>query len=267
MGDEEDDERTRQIRQQRGRRGNGKATMSPLKQREKSTKAHVHVFKHNLKALKRLQLERERLDAIAANEAGPSAPTGIRDGTLPNTPTDMLMVPEGCLALDGCLTSSDDIPEHPMDVDDVRAVDTPSFDDCPGSSISPFPELSFSAAAVEELDDPGTRTPPYSPCSLTNATIPLATSRDATTTLKDKKERGPTERSIADTKHWQALLPKIRAPFQLYLTQRYQATSSSFVEASQIDSDCRKECTRSKIEVDCLFLECTSSALRSSPIH
>jgi hypothetical protein len=62
MGDAEDDERTRKARLRNGRRGNGKATLSPVKQREKAAKAYVHVFKHNIKALKILQREREMLE-------------------------------------------------------------------------------------------------------------------------------------------------------------------------------------------------------------
>jgi hypothetical protein len=146
--------------------------MSPLKQHEKSAKAHVHVFKHNLKALKKLQLERQQLDAIAANEAGTSGLMVPHDGTLPNTATEMVMVPEGSLALEGFRTISDDISEHPMDVDD--AVDTPPFDVRPTSPIFPFPEVSCSTAAVEQLDDQGAWTQPYAPCSQTDATIPLA---------------------------------------------------------------------------------------------
>jgi hypothetical protein len=268
MGDPEDDERTRRARKRKGRRGNRKATLSPVKQREKASKAYVHVFKHNIKALKLLQKEQEMLDAMVEEwelgetlhltcQNGPSVECtidGMDDGTSHGVETGT----ESPVTLVAC-------PGDPPA--DAMAIDPPEHawaDVCPeggGDNNDPTamevpPGWTTSEACWEQWDIGSSVTDcsaiPDDEATMGRLQVELDI-RDA------RKRQLPTDRNMADNKHWMALLPTLCVPFLDYITRRYQVTTSTFVDSVQLESDCTTSCTRNTAEVDCLFLECRYS--------
>jgi hypothetical protein len=271
MGDPEDDERTRRARERKGRRGNGKATLSPVKQREKASKAYVHVFKHNIKALKLLQKEREMLDAMVEErelgetshstcQNGPSVERTI-DGMDDDTSHGAETGTESPVALDAC-------PGDPPA--DAMAIDPPEHaraDVCPeggGDNNDPTvrrdmevpPGWTTSEGCWEQWDI-GSSVADCSPIPEDEATTGRL---QVELNVRDsRKGQLPTDRNIADNKHWTALLPTLRAPFLDYIARRYQATTSTFVDSVRLESNCTTSCTRNTAEVDCLFLECRYS--------
>jgi hypothetical protein len=197
MGDEEDDELTKRVRLSHGRRSSGKATMSPVKQREKKGKAHVHVFTHNIKKLRQLKMEREELTAISKVWADTKATSNGRSSSSHTVVTAYDMGTAMHMVSQQELPKVETFSEDVMDVD-LTIVSTADEVLSVGSAdpvvmMSCDPDLSFVNPSTGLSLSSGTNDAFVQRAGLTSLTGPSDASQQSSSPQKLKRPMGPTE--------------------------------------------------------------------------
>jgi hypothetical protein len=234
MSDPKDDERTRKARQRSGTRSSGKMKMSPVKQREKSSKACVQVFKHNIVALNKLKRECERLDAVAnARLRETTQLTTLFDSPIMTrlSGDDFIETTIGVAAAENrvdveAVRKDDGSTDHyAMDVDGREC--SGEHWHTPGNAIAENEASSDRAIACGELpaedvyDEAGSARDDMTHGSEESLiSTPTKGSIDGERRGKAPEapqKAGPTDRSLADTRHWKGLLPKLCDPYLKYL--------------------------------------------------